>query len=202
MNTNEKAAATEEPRPDDQAWAGRGHDGAGGADATGRSEPEADQHPKDDAQPVARASVSVPTEADMRALGRQLAPLLRPGDLLVLAGPLGAGKTTFVQGLGAGLGVATPITSPSFVLARVHEVPPGSVPLVHGDAYRLGSVAELDDLDLETPAEGAVTVVEWGEGMAEDLADERLEIFIEREDGDERVVRLTGVGRRWQGALG
>lgn len=143
--------------------------------------------------------VRVPTETDMHVLGRRLAPILQPGDLLLLIGKLGAGKTTFVQGLGEGLGVDGPVTSPTFVLARVHTS--GRVPLVHADAYRIDSIAEIDDLDLETPAEQSVTVVEWGEGMVEDLAEERLEIDIDPLDSGERIVRLTGIGRRWRWAF-
>lgn len=147
----------------------------------------------------AAAEVPVPDPADMRALGRRLATVLLPGDVLVLSGPLGSGKTTLAQGIGEGLGVHRPVTSPTFVLARVHTAARG-LPLVHADAYRLGSAAELDDLDLDTPADEAVTLVEWGEGLIEDLAGERLEIRIERQEGQRRLVRLTGVGERWKQA--
>lgn len=144
--------------------------------------------------------VRVPTEQDMRELGRRLAARLRAGDLVVLSGELGAGKTTLVQGLGEGLGVRLPITSPTFVIARVHPSLAGGPPLVHADAYRLGSVAELDDLDLDASVEESVTVVEWGEGLAEGLTDDRLEVTIGRADGEERVVGVAGVGPRWSGA--
>ena len=149
------------------------------------------------------ACMRIATDADMRDLGRRLAALLRPGDLVILAGPLGAGKTTLVQGIGAGLGVRGPVTSPTFVIARVHPVVSGSGPaLVHADAYRLGSIGEVDDLDLDTDAAGAVTVVEWGSGLAEGLAEDRLEISIEPDsDGDVRTVRLTGHGGRWHAVL-
>jgi tRNA threonylcarbamoyladenosine biosynthesis protein TsaE len=145
----------------------------------------------------------IATAAEMRDLGRRLAAWLRPGDLVILAGPLGAGKTTLVQGIGAGLGVRGPVTSPTFVIARVHPVTSGPGPaLVHADAYRLGSVGEVDDLDLDTDAASAVTVVEWGSGLAEGLAEDRLEITIEPDaDGDVRTVRLIGHGQRWHGAL-
>ncbi|MGH3224873.1 MAG: tRNA (adenosine(37)-N6)-threonylcarbamoyltransferase complex ATPase subunit type 1 TsaE [Streptosporangiaceae bacterium] len=147
--------------------------------------------------------VRVPTADAMRDLGRDLAKLLRAGDLILLAGPLGAGKTTLVQGIGAGLGVRGPVTSPTFVIARVHPVAgagPGPV-LVHADAYRLHSIAEVDDLDLDADLGSAVTVVEWGEGLAEGLADDRLEISIQpARDGDTRIVRITGHGARWNGA--
>ena len=149
------------------------------------------------------ATLRVPTDADMRDLGRRLAALLRAGDLVILAGPLGAGKTTLVQGIGAGLGVRGPVTSPTFVIARVHPVASGPGPaLVHADAYRLGSIGEVDDLDLDTDAAGAVTVVEWGSGLAEGLAEDRLEVSIEPDpDGDARTVRLIGRGGRWHGVL-
>lgn len=139
------------------------------------------------------------TADDMRAYGARLAALLRPGDLLVLSGPLGAGKTTLVQGIAEGLKVRGPITSPTFVIARVHPSLRQGPPLVHADAYRLGGDLEVDDLDLDASLEESVTVVEWGEGLVEGLADDRLEIHIDRESaGDEaRVVTLRGVGPRW-----
>jgi tRNA threonylcarbamoyladenosine biosynthesis protein TsaE len=142
-------------------------------------------------------TVDVPTSADMRSLGERLARLLRPGDLVVLTGELGAGKTTLVQGIGAGLGVRAPVLSPTFVIARVHR--DGRVPLVHVDAYRLGSDAEVDDLDLDADLEESVTVVEWGAGLVERLAADRLQVSIVR-PGDEdetRRVRVEGIGARW-----
>jgi tRNA threonylcarbamoyladenosine biosynthesis protein TsaE len=162
----------------------------------------------------------------MRVLGNRLASLLRAGDLVILSGPLGAGKTTLTQGIGDALGVRGPITSPTFVIARVH---PSLVParglaasapaLVHADAYRLGSALELDDLDLDADTATSVTVVEWGEGLAEGLAADRLEITIAPAvkpgpvpaegalpdgdpplDGDSpRTVTISGIGTRWQG---
>ncbi|HYX60421.1 MAG TPA: tRNA (adenosine(37)-N6)-threonylcarbamoyltransferase complex ATPase subunit type 1 TsaE [Streptosporangiaceae bacterium] len=149
------------------------------------------------------AELRIATDGDMRDLGRRLAALLRAGDLVILAGPLGAGKTTLVQGIGAGLGVRGPVTSPTFVIARVHPAVTGSGPaLVHADAYRLGSFSEVDDLDLDTDAGSAVTVVEWGTGLAEPLAEDRLEITIEPDqDGDVRTVRINGHGARWHGVL-
>jgi tRNA threonylcarbamoyladenosine biosynthesis protein TsaE len=122
----------------------------------------------------------VPTAEQMRALGRRLAALLRAGDLVVLTGPLGAGKTTLVQGIGEGLGVRGPVTSPTFVIARVHPSLRGGPALVHADAYRLGGRAEVDDLDLDADLESSVTVVEWGEGLVEELASSFLEITIGR----------------------
>ncbi len=143
-----------------------------------------------------REHVDVATADEMRGLGRRLAADLRAGDLLVLSGPLGAGKTTLVQGIGAGLGVRGPVTSPTFVIARVHPSLRGGPALVHADAYRLGGVAEIDDLDLDSDAASSVTAVEWGEGLAEGLSEDRLEVSIEL-SGDRRTVRISGVGSRW-----
>jgi tRNA threonylcarbamoyladenosine biosynthesis protein TsaE len=143
-------------------------------------------------------TVTVPTAAAMRALGGRLAGMFRPGDLVVLVGDLGAGKTTLVQGIGAALGVAGEVLSPTFVIARVHR---GPLPLVHADAYRLASVAEIDDLDLDASLEESVTVVEWGAGLAERLSGDRLEVTITRSSGSDdetRVVTVVGVGPRWR----
>lgn len=132
-----------------------------------------------------------------RALGRRLATSLRAGDLLVLSGPLGAGKTALTQGIGAGLGVRGTVTSPTFVLARVHR---GPLPLVHVDAYRLrDSGAGLDDLDLDETLPHSVTVVEWGEGLVEALSDSRLEVNLSRGDEleDRRTVEVVAHGPRW-----
>ncbi|MCW2884825.1 MAG: tRNA threonylcarbamoyladenosine biosynthesis protein TsaE [Streptosporangiaceae bacterium] len=141
----------------------------------------------------------IPTEEAMRELGHRLAEVVRPGDVLVLSGDLGAGKTTLTQGLGEGMKVRGPITSPTFVIARVHPSLCGGPPLVHVDAYRLGGFAEVDDLDLDADLEDAVTVVEWGEGLVDGLTDDRLEIAISRgnPDSEERTVRLTPAGARW-----
>jgi tRNA threonylcarbamoyladenosine biosynthesis protein TsaE len=145
----------------------------------------------------------IATDTDMRDLGRELAAWLRAGDLVILTGPLGAGKTTLVQGIGEGLGVRGPITSPTFVIARVHPALAGTGPsLVHADAYRLGSITEVDDLDLDADVARAVTVVEWGEGLAEGLAEDRLDISIQPDpDGETRTVRLRGHGARWRPAF-
>jgi len=148
------------------------------------------------------AELRVATDVAMRNLGRELAARLHAGDLVILTGPLGAGKTTLVQGIGEGLGVRGPVTSPTFVIARVHPVLAGSGPsLVHADAYRLGSIAEVDDLDLDADVASAVTVVEWGQDLAEGLAEDRLEISIRPDpDSDVRTVRLNGYGARWNEA--
>ncbi len=154
-------------------------------------------------------SVAVPTRDDMHALGRRLAAVLRAGDLVVLTGGLGAGKTTLTQGIGEGLGVRGGITSPTFVIARVHPSTVGGPALVHVDAYRLASLEEVDDLDLDASLDASVTVVEWGEDKVEELSEDRLAVLIERPvggevvggevvDGDEpRTVSLRGVGIRW-----
>ena len=127
-----------------------------------------------------------PDAETMRALGERLGGSLVAGDLVVLTGELGAGKTTFTQGLGTGLQVRGGVTSPTFVIARVHPSLVGGPDLVHVDAYRLGGLDELDDLDLDTSLDSAVTVVEWGAGLAEGLADSRLEVVIERAVGHAR----------------
>ena len=139
--------------------------------------------------------ITLPTVTDTQAFGRRLAGVLHAGDLVVLGGPLGAGKTALVQGIGAGLKVSGRIASPTFVIARVH---PGPVPLVHVDAYRLGSLDEVDDLDLDVSVDEAVTVVEWGEGKAEQLADSYLLIALERApDSDERTATVVPHGGDW-----
>lgn len=146
--------------------------------------------------------VDVPTADDMHELGRRIARVLRKGDVIVASGDLGAGKTTLTQGIGAGLDVEGPIISPTFVISRVHP-PRGDGPgLVHVDAYRLGDPSELADIDLDASLPHSVTLVEWGHGLAEWLADDRLEIDIVRGlDSDQRTVYLTGFGPRWAGAL-
>lgn len=156
----------------------------------------------------------------MHAFGRKLASLLRAGDLLVLDGELGAGKTTLTQGIGEGLGVAGAIMSPTFVIARVHRSLVGGPDLVHVDAYRLSGAGELDDLDLDADVAESITIVEWGSGLAEVLSADRLEIRISRPLGDAepaagpenpdgtadpddveepRTVRILPVGERWDG---
>jgi tRNA threonylcarbamoyladenosine biosynthesis protein TsaE len=150
---------------------------------------------------VLPTTVELPTAEDTRLAGERLAKSLEAGDLVVLTGALGAGKTTFTQGLGEGLGVRGPVTSPTFVIARIHPSLVEGPALVHVDAYRLGDAAQLDDLDLDTDLEEAVTVVEWGSGLAEALAGSRLEVRLERarsdEAGEARTLVLTPVGPRW-----
>ena len=135
----------------------------------------------------------------MREIGATLAHQLRAGDLIVLDGPLGAGKTAFTQGIAAGLGI-TGVTSPTFVIARTHQ---GAIPLIHVDAYRLlGGTKqnfEIDDLDLETAHEGAITVIEWGEDVASRLPEDYLLITIEfGPNEDDRIVEFSGFGERWK----
>lgn len=156
----------------------------------------------------------VPDAEAMQALAARIATLLHAGDLLVLTGDLGAGKTTFTQGLGEALGVRGPVTSPTFVIARTHPSLVGGPALVHVDAYRLGDAAEIDDIDLDATTEDSVTVVEWGAGMAEQLSDSWLSISIESrtadpneplgtacgvESEDMRVVTIRPHGPRWLG---
>jgi tRNA threonylcarbamoyladenosine biosynthesis protein TsaE len=162
---------------------------------------------------VIARELTVSTPDAMRELGAALAAVARPGDLIVLAGPLGAGKTVLVQGIGAALGVGVPVTSPTFVIARVHR--DGRLPLVHVDAYRLSSVDEVDDLDLDASLGESLTVVEWGEGLVEGLTDAYLRVEIERPAADdaepdaspeapaeERHIRLVPVGGDWEQRLG
>ncbi|TDC27756.1 tRNA (adenosine(37)-N6)-threonylcarbamoyltransferase complex ATPase subunit type 1 TsaE [Micromonospora sp. 15K316] len=148
--------------------------------------------------------VKLPTVSDTQEFGRRLADVLRAGDLVLLTGPLGAGKTALTQGIGAGLAVLGEITSPTFVIARVHRPDPargGRVALVHADAYRLGDAAdpraEIDDLDLDASVDESVTVVEWGEGLVEQLTDAHLRVRIDRRDDDTRIVELEPVGGDW-----
>lgn len=180
------------------------------------------------AHPHAGVRVTVHTAEQMSELGRRLAALLRAGDLLLLSGELGAGKTTLARGLGEGLGVRGAVTSPTFVMARVHPSLRDGPPLVHVDAYRLaGGLEEMEDLDLDAALPESVTVVEWGEDKVEQLSQDRLRIDIARSlgtaehsgvpagagapagveeaepgaDADPRQVRLLGVGQRWAGVL-
>ncbi len=150
--------------------------------------------PVDEGMPVVGELV-LETAEDTRDWGVRLGRLLRAGDLVLLTGELGAGKTTLTQGIGEGLGVRGPITSPTFVIARVHPSLVGGPELVHVDAYRLGGAEELDDLDLDTAIDAAVTVVEWGEGLAEDLSPDLLSITLS--GLSRRSLRLAARGPRW-----
>ena len=153
-----------------------------------------------DGQPVGNPA-RLPTLSDTQAFGEQLAAQLRPGDVVVLTGPLGAGKTALTQGIGRGLGIERGVVSPTFVIARVHRS--GRVPLVHVDAYRLSSLDEVDDLDLDVDLADSVTVIEWGAGLVERLAPSYLEVRIDRAaDDDERVAGLVAKGPEWAGRVG
>ena len=132
---------------------------------------------------------------DTQAWGERLGRLLRAGDLVILTGGLGAGKTTLTQGIARGLDVRGPITSPTFVIARIHPSLSDGPVLVHVDAYRLRGLDELDDLDLDADLDRAVTIVEWGHGMAEGLSTDSLEIVLEGESA--RTATLLARGQRW-----
>ncbi|UZI29279.1 tRNA (adenosine(37)-N6)-threonylcarbamoyltransferase complex ATPase subunit type 1 TsaE [Streptomyces sp. VB1] len=149
-------------------------------------------------------TLTVTSPEQMQDLGRRLARVLAPGDLVMLTGELGAGKTTLTRGLGEGLGVRGAVTSPTFVIARVHPSLTGGPALVHVDAYRLGGgLDEMEDLDLDVSLPESVVVVEWGDGKVEELADDRLRVLIDRATGDtddeRREVTLVGIGTRWAG---
>lgn len=147
--------------------------------------------------PVMQAALASPEATE--GFGRCLAGVCRAGDLIILTGDLGAGKTTLTRGLGAGLGVRGPVTSPTFVVARRHPHPEGGTDLVHVDAYRLGSRGEVDDLDLWDSAGTAVTVVEWGADRVEHLSDHRLHIELAEiaDDPQARMITVRPVGARW-----
>jgi tRNA threonylcarbamoyladenosine biosynthesis protein TsaE len=163
---------------------------------------------------VSEAHADLPDAATTQALGAALAAVLRAGDLVILTGDLGAGKTTFTQGLGAAMHVRGQVASPTFIVAREHPPLPRAdgtrgPALVHVDAYRLGGLDELDALDLDATLDEAVTVVEWGRGLAEALTDDRLEIDLVRPRGGDvdldhpeegvRHATLRGIGARWSG---
>ncbi|GLY63490.1 tRNA (adenosine(37)-N6)-threonylcarbamoyltransferase complex ATPase subunit type 1 TsaE [Amycolatopsis taiwanensis] len=143
----------------------------------------------------------LPNEADTVRFGESLGRLLEAGDLVLLAGPLGAGKTVLARGIAAGLGVSGRVSSPTFVLARVHPAGASGVGMVHVDAYRLGGdLAQLDDLDLDTDLESSAVVVEWGEGSAERLSADHLVVRLERRPDDVRLATLEPHGA-WHSRL-
>jgi len=144
---------------------------------------------------VAALSFTLATVEETMAFGRALGRSLRAGDLVLLSGPLGAGKTTLTRGIADGLGVGGRVSSPTFVLARVHPAGPSGVPLVHVDAYRLGGdLSELDDLDLDADLERSAVVVEWGEGTADRLSSDYLVVRLDRREDDVREVTLEPYG--------
>lgn len=163
-------------------------------------------------------SVTTRSPEQTRALGRALGEVLRAGDLIMLSGGLGAGKTTLAQGIGEGMGVRGRVASPTFIVARVHHSLSGGPDLIHADAYRIRDLEDLETLDLDSCLEEAVIVVEWGEGKTEAMSEERLEIAVvrgtggtagrsegtidlETMDDGERRVELRPRGTRWDGVL-
>ena len=169
-------------------------------------------------QPIASYEVSTRDADQTRAFGEDLGRILAAGDLLMLSGGLGAGKTTLTQGIGVGMGVRGRVASPTFIVARVHPSLSGGPDLIHADAYRITDLNDLETLDLDSSLDEAVTVVEWGEGKTEALSEERLAIEVRRASGGEaahdgdvidlekmddgtRVIVLHAHGHRWDGVL-
>ncbi|WP_201452630.1 tRNA (adenosine(37)-N6)-threonylcarbamoyltransferase complex ATPase subunit type 1 TsaE [Streptomyces sp. HM190] len=185
-----------------EAPAARYAPGEPGAVPSSPSSSSSTSSPSSSSSAVTSFEAVVQSPEQMLELGRRLAKLLRPGDLVMLNGELGAGKTTLTRGLGEGLGVRGAVTSPTFVIARVHPSLGEGPPLVHVDAYRLaGGLDEMEDLDLDVSLPDSVIVVEWGEGKVEELTDDRLHVVIHRAVGDTtdevRHVTVTGLGQRW-----
>lgn len=146
------------------------------------------------------AKITIETPEEMHELGLKLASLFQAGDLVLLTGPLGAGKTTLTRGIGEALGAQGNVSSPTFVLARTHSCGQGKPALVHVDAYRLSSAAELDDLDIDFA--NSITIVEWGKGLTDGITNDWLEIEIERDhtgESDVRQLVINGFGDRWSG---
>ena len=167
---------------------------------------------------TATFQVSTSDADQTRALGEDLGRVLAAGDLVMLSGGLGAGKTTFTQGIGIGMGVRGRVASPTFIVARVHPSLSGGPDLIHADAYRIKDLSDLETLDLDSSLDEAVTVVEWGEGKTEAMSDERLSIEVRRASGGQaetdgdiidlehmddgtRLIVLRAHGHRWDGVL-
>lgn len=141
---------------------------------------------------------TIATAEEMHEFGIALSKVFQSGDLILLTGPLGAGKTTLSRGIGEGLEVVGTVSSPTFVIARTHHLANSPTALVHVDAYRLGSAAELDDLDIDF--EKSIVLVEWGKGLTDGIAESWLEVEIERDhsgETEERQLKVTGFGPRW-----
>ena len=149
---------------------------------------------------VWRAGLEVAGPEGTRALGARLARLLRAGDLVLLSGALGAGKTTLAQGIGSAMGVRGRISSPTFVIARLHPALGDGPDLIHVDAYRISSLEEVDALDLESSMEESVTLVEWGEGKGADAGGARAVTDLTVADDGRRTIAVTAFGPRWAGA--
>ena len=167
---------------------------------------------------TATFQVSTSDADQTRALGEDLGRILAAGDLVMLSGGLGAGKTTLTQGIGIGMGVRGRVASPTFIVARVHPSLSGGPDLIHADAYRIKDLSDLETLDLDSSLDEAVTVVEWGEGKTEAMSDERLSIEVRRASGGQaetdgdiidmehmddgtRLIVLHAHGHRWDGVL-
>ena len=167
---------------------------------------------------TATFQVSTSDADQTRSLGEDLGRILAAGDLVMLSGGLGAGKTTLTQGIGVGMGVRGRVASPTFIVARVHPSLSGGPDLIHADAYRIKDLSDLETLDLDSSLDEAVTVVEWGEGKTEAMSDERLSIEVGRASGGQaetdgdifdlehmddgtRVIVLRAHGHRWDGVL-
>lgn len=149
------------------------------------------------------AKLSIATPEEMNAFGVRISKLLKAGDLVILIGSLGAGKTTFTRGVGEGLRTIGNVSSPTFVISRTHQRQNSEIPLIHVDAYRLNDPREFDDLDIDT--ENSIVLVEWGRGFAEDLAESWLEIEIDRDtsgESDIREVTVTAFGERFENERG
>lgn len=167
---------------------------------------------------TATFQVSTSDADQTRSLGEDLGRILAAGDLVMLSGGLGAGKTTLTQGIGIGMGVRGRVASPTFIVARVHPSLSGGPDLIHADAYRIKDLSDLETLDLDSSLDEAVTVVEWGEGKTEAMSNERLSIEVRRASGGQadtdgdiidlehmddgtRLIVLRAHGHRWDGVL-